>query len=838
MLPAAVRHALRRWRRRPGLAITATLILAIGIGATTAMFSIVNAVLLTDEPWPDADRLVRVYGVLPQQRTNPAYRTTWNRSEIAWASWRDVQKVPLFAEVAAWVPNQQIVGDDQTELVRAFYASSTLPLIVGAQPALGRFFTAEEDEKDSGTLIISHRLWTRLFGADPNAIGTVTTVTMPGASAGPSSRRTIVGVLPETFTFPGDEPDILMPIGFHKYNGSFGTPFFRAIGRLRPDATVSAAVSAVEPLVRREDTPDRRTARVVTLKADRIGLGDRPLWLMLAGAALLLVVACSNVAGLLLSDARSRQHETAVRLALGGTRGAIVRQLMAEHAVLALAAGTSGVLLATWLIPSLTALAPPGLMGDQAVALDPRMAAWAVAAAVVTTLLAGLIPSTAISSTKPGDALKVEGRETTRGSRWRHRLVVAAQFSLALVLLVGAGLFGETLLRLRSQPLGFSPDRVAVVSVARPRRTAHAAPTPAEIARQDELLRRRDMGALMQMINGRDWAPIQSLLDRLGGLPGVRTVAMADAVPFTSALASMARVRSEDQRPEDAQLASYYLISAGYFDAMGIPVLRGRGFEPSDRGPSQIRIPKGATTIDAGAVVISRELERRAFDGSAVGQRLGWDKAVYDVVGVVADVRQRGVSDNELAALYIPLAQAERAGCVVVRATNEVGPLLPILRQTIEGHDTPMFVTATTPLSDLVASTIVVERSRALLSGMYGLVALLLASVGLYGLAARLVAERRREIGIRVALGAGPRDVRHLVMADAWMIVGIGLVVGIPAAIAASRLAQGMLYGVAPAAPHVLGIAALALAIAAIAATLVPAWRANRIDPAVTLREE
>jgi ABC-type antimicrobial peptide transport system permease subunit len=208
------------------------------------------------------------------------------------------------------------------------------------------------------------------------------------------------------------------------------------------------------------------------------------------------------------------------------------------------------------------------------------------------------------------------------------------------------------------------------------------------------------------------------------------------------------------------------------------------------------------------------------------------------VIGVVADVRQRGVSDDELAAMYMPTVAATSVRQFVVRTTNELAPLLPMVRQTIEGHDMPMFVTATTPLRDLVDSTIVVERSRALLSGLYGMVALLLASVGLYGLAARLVAERRREIGIRVALGAGPRNIRRLVMADAWMIVGIGLVAGVPAAMAASRFAQGMLYGVAPAAPHVLVIAALALAMAAITATIVPAWRANRIDPAVTLREE
>jgi len=808
------------------LAIVATLILAIGIGATTAMYSMVDAVLLKAEPWPHADRLVRIYGVLPEQRTNPSYRTTWNRSAIGWASWRDAQQVSLFENVAAWVPDRQIVGDDQTELVRAFFASSTLPQIVGAQPALGRFFTADEDDVDSGTVILSHRLWTRMFGADPDVIGTLTTVTPPGASAANTSyRRTIVGVLPSSFTFPGDEPDILIPIGFHKYNGSFETNrFLLAIGRLAPDASVGSAASAIEPLIRRGDTPEKRTARVVTLRADRVGLGDQSLWLMLAGAALLLIVACSNVAGLLLSDAQSRQHETAVRLALGGSRGAILRQLMAEHAVLAIAAGGSGVLLAWWLLPALTALAPPGLIGNQPVVLDPTVAALGIAAAVVTTLVAGLIPSTAISSTKPAAALKAGGREASRGGRWRHRAVVAAQFSLALVLLVGAGLFGETLLRLGNRPLGFSPEGVAVVSVSRARQAPAATLTPAE---REQLLhlRRTDIDAFNRMLYGGEWSSTQSLIDRLAAMPGVLAVAAAADVPLTSGPAPTFLVRSEHQPEGDAQRASRHMVSEGYFAAMGIPIVAGRGLEPTDRFQP--------------VAVISQSLERRAFGRDGVGRRLlTGSPASIEVIGVVPDVRQRDGSADEAEAVYTALGTVASVRYLVVRTAGDVDAALPELRHAIEGHDVPMFVTATTPLRDMVASTMAVERSRALLSSMYGGVALLLASVGLYGLAARLVVERRREIGIRVALGASRRHIRRLIMADAWMIVGIGLVVGLPTALVGSRLAEGLLYGVAPSALHVMAIAALCLTLAAITATVIPAWRANRIDPADTLREE
>jgi hypothetical protein len=226
-LPATLRYAVRRWRHRPGLALTAVLVLALGIGGTTAMFSIVNAVLFKAEPWPDADRLVRIYGVSPQLRSNPATVTTWNRGALSWASFLDVRALPMFSDVVAWVADDQIVGGERPELVRAFFASSTLPALVGAKPAYGRFFTDAEDQSDTGTVILSHQLWQRMFGADPSVIGTMTTVTPPGGSADTKIyRRMIVGVLPEGFAFPGETPDLLIPIGFHEHNRQYGSAFF------------------------------------------------------------------------------------------------------------------------------------------------------------------------------------------------------------------------------------------------------------------------------------------------------------------------------------------------------------------------------------------------------------------------------------------------------------------------------------------------------------------------------------------------------------------------------------------------------------------------------------
>jgi ABC-type antimicrobial peptide transport system permease subunit len=346
-----------------------------------------------------------------------------------------------------------------------------------------------------------------------------------------------------------------------------------------------------------------------------------------------------------------------------------------------------------------------------------------------------------------------------------------------------------------------------------------------ERAKMLQALRGASGEARSIMLRSAEWPSIQAMIERLTALPGVRSVAVADAVPFTPAQAMTAPVRGEDQPESDARPAWVHRVSDRYFDAMGMTLVRGRAFQPEDRLNSRV-------------VIISEALDRRAFGGDGMGRKLGRGASALEVIGVVANVKQRGMADADESAWYLPLLDLASLREVVVRTTNETGQLASTVRQAIETLDRPMFVIGTAPLSDLVASTIAVERSRALLSAVYGLVALLLASVGLYGLAARLVAERRREIGIRVALGAAPRDVRRLVMTDAWLIVGIGLIVGVPTAIVGSRFAEGLLYGVTPAAPHVIAVAVGALAIAAITATIVPAWRANRVDPVVVLREE
>jgi ABC-type antimicrobial peptide transport system permease subunit len=324
------------------------------------------------------------------------------------------------------------------------------------------------------------------------------------------------------------------------------------------------------------------------------------------------------------------------------------------------------------------------------------------------------------------------------------------------------------------------------------------------------------------------------MLDSIRGVAGVRSAALADVVPFTQAVPRSIRLAAAGTPETEAQPVFQYFVTKDYFDVLGIAMREGHTFDDEFYRYGTRLPPSGVVRMPA---IVSQTIARRMLDGKAIGRELVAGKARFEVIGVVDDIKQRGVLDDDTAAIYLLLSTSRSAKHLVARTSQDTAPLLPILRGAVEQHRA-VFPSSSAVLSEMVDETLVVERSRAILSSAYGLVALLLASVGLYGLAARLVAERRREIGIRVALGAGRHHVRRLVMADAWLIVGIGLIAGIPAALAASRVTQGLLFGVAPAAPHVLGMAALALAVAAITATLVPAWRANRIDPAVTLRDE
>ncbi len=509
-----IRYARRRLTRRPGLAIAVVLTLGLGIGATTAMFSVVEAVLLRPLPWPSADRLVAIYATAPERRKDPAFATQWASGEIGRATLEALRGNSAFTNLGHWSPWPHVFGDPGTDIVQVTYASASLLSLLGARASLGRLFTAGEDHPTSSAALLSYEGWQSHFEGRSDIIGqTVVLRTLPER---PPVTYQIVGVLPRSFPFPGDHPAIILPIG-RRGGGQSGL----AIASLAPGITIGQAFAVAEPIVRGSANPETRSARLVSLVGERTGEATRPRWLLFGGAALLLLVACSNVAGLLLGEARGRRQEIAVRATLGGTRRRVLQQLTIEHLLLAAAAAIVGLTLAIWLTPALVALAPARLPDLDAVTISYRVAIFALGLGLGTVSLFGLAPALSLARTRAGDAL-VHGHRGETLRRRRSRIVIlASQVALALVLVTCANLFGETLIRLRSQPLGFEPSNLAVATINLLWRPL-AASDPTLNSRQD-IEQRILLGRALHMAD---------LRDRLSALPGVVAVAAVDRAPF------------------------------------------------------------------------------------------------------------------------------------------------------------------------------------------------------------------------------------------------------------------------------------------------------------------
>lgn len=830
-----VRYAFRRWRRRPGFTATAVLTLALGIGTTTAIFSVVDDVLLAPLPWTDPDRLAAIYAVFPERRAKPATAATWNVGTFSAPAWDALRRASAFESVAVWRrPIPMTLGEARTDLVPLMDVSSNFLPVLGVRLVHGRFFTVLEDEKPSRNILISHEAWQRRFGGRPDIIGHVVTLDVP-ISAGNPQRETVVGVIAPGFTFKGDAPEIFKPIGIYAaVSRSHPDETFRVLARLAPGATFDTALAASDSIARSIETREPTMARVVPLRTDQLGEAAKPLWLLFAGAGLLLLVACSNVAGLLLGEARARRHEVAVRLALGSGGMRIVRQLLVEHVLLAAVGAAAGLVLAYWLTQSIVAIAPASLPRLDTVQLDARVAWFALGLGGATLLLFGIAPALSLARTPAAAALAEGGRDGASGRHLGQRAIVAAEIALALVLLVGASLLGETMFRLISQPLGFNPANLAMVSTTF---------TGSMFGDQGATIMRAVEGAQRGGPQGvQNFRQVfrnltlslstdrtESVLRRLSALPGVVGVAGASSAPFAAPLRST-DVRREGESTGDPHQVSQMTVTERYFQTIGMPIVSGRGFDPSDRHGVY-------------AAVVSREFERRLFTEGAIGRRFAhiWsptgDQTTYDIVGVVANAKHREFTDEDRAMFYTLDRQAGAVSQFIVRTARDAEAILPAARAAIAEAVPQMIVTSTTTMEVALVKSIAEERFRAMLSACFGGAALVLAAVGLYGLATRRAADRRREFGVRVPLGAGPANVRALVLRDAMIIVGLGLALGLPAAYAASQITGTMLFGVSPTSPHIFFGASAVLATAAILASLGPARRASRLDPIVVLRE-
>ena len=794
------RYALRTLAKSPGFTAVVVLTLALGIGANTAIFSVVNGVLLTPLPYRDPSRLVVVWeskGTSTHNVVNPANYMDWHDratsfSGLALLSWTGIT-----------------FTGDQVEEVQGRSVTPDFFGVVGATPLLGRTFNAEESRPNSPRVIVlSEALWRRRFGADRAIVERAVPV------AGGTAR--VVGVMPASF-----RP---MPLGHEQYwepmrldwsNRAFTGRYAMALGRLKDGVTVERAQTEMSRIARQleSDNPDFDTgwgATVVPLMEQVVGGSRRTILIVLGAVSLVLLIACANVANLMLARAASRERELAVRAALGAPRWRLVRQALVESVMLALAGGAAGVLLASWGVHLLVRAAPPEVPRIADIRLDLTVLAVTALVSMAAGVLFGL-PAALSRSDAAIQDLHAATTRTTAGVpavRLRGALVIA-QMSLAIVLLVGAGLLVRSLRRLIAVDPGFDPVNLSAVTIT--------LPPPA----YPDSLRRV--------------AFYERLLERVRNMPGVQSAGIISWLPMTPGNASttLTVVGRPEPAPGQASAAAIRLVDPGYFAAMRIPLKRGRSLAPSDRIGS------------APVAVISEAMARKLWPGEdPIGQhvKVEWwhPTASVEIVGVVADSRHDGLDAEFAPTLFYPFAQESRQirMSLVLRSTLPPATLTRMVRAAVSEMDKDVPVADAVTMYHHIAEMMADRRYPAFVLGLFAALALTLAAVGIYGVLSYTVGQRTREIGVRVALGARPADVLRTVLGGGLRLTLSGVALGgVAAGLAAGALGK-LLYGVHPLDPVTFVIVPLVLVAVALLAMAAPARRAARVDPMVALRSE
>ena len=792
--------AFRSFRRTPGVPLVAIAMLAIGIGANTAMFSVVDAVLLKPLPFPAPDRLVRIWATAPERGLDLAEVSHQRFLDLA-AENRTLARLGAF--VLDWV---DLTGTGDPLRLRAARISEGFLDALGVRPATGRgFVAAEEAPGGPGAVLLGNRIWRARFGGDARVVGR--SIDIDGAS------HTVVGVLPATFRFPSDDVDVWIPridapSFLNRGNVERGSTYLDLVGRVRPGIAPGRLQADLDRLA----AGDRRTGfldeglryRFVPL-SDDIARSARPMLLILFGAVgLVLAIACVDVTGLLLVRAIERRREIAVRKALGATRGSLVRQLLAESVLIAAAAAVLGVLLARAALPALVTLAARYVPRASEVRLDLRVLAATSFAALATGVAFGLAPALRGARTDIRASLAESGR-TAVGRRGRGRdLLIALEVALAVVLLMGAGLVLRTILRLESVDPGFRPDHVVVARID----------LPASRYASREAIR-----GLFSRFH-----------DALDGLPGVGAVGAAEAMPLSSgSQQTLVAVEGTPLPPlGERPIVSFDTVGFDYFRALGIPLLAGRTFRDADGPDAPLRI------------VVNRRFASRFFAGrNAVGGRvfIGRSPSPVEIVGVVGDVRNEGLDAGPREAFYLSALQHPVASMTfAVRATRSAGFLAPILRDRLRTLDPDLPLAELSTMEDVVADSIGSRRLIAILLGIFAGVALLLAAVGLFSVLSYAVRQRAPEIGIRIALGAPPRRILAETVGAGARVVSLGLALGLGASTLLARFIATLLYETRPVDPVTIAGTVALLAATALAASWLPARRASRVDPMTTLR--
>jgi putative ABC transport system permease protein len=808
-----ITHAVRGLIKSPGFAAASLITLALGIGATSAIFSVVKAVLITPLPYPAPEQMVQIF-------------TRWTAFEKTWIA--DQELIDLRREsrtmtaIAGWSPGQQnLTGDGEPVRIGVGFVTANIFDVLGVRPMLGRVMTAEEDVPNGPQVaVLGYPLWVSRYGGDAGVVGRTLMINDVPVQ--------VIGVMPEGFRLPTDftdsaaEPTQLwrpLAIDMSQLSRNHG---YYAVATLAPGHTAASATEELR-VITRQWTEQGFYPPAMQFSAFAVGIDDeirggiRPaMWLLIGAVGFLLLIACANVANLLLVRGDARLREMAVRTAIGAAPDRLVRQLLTESIVLALLGALSGLALASLGLRVLMAVDPTSLPPLAPVRLDWTVVAFTLALGVVTTIVFGLAPALRTLRVNLVESLREGGQATVGGHRQRLRsLLVVAEVTLAVVLVIGAALMVKSLGALGRIDLGFTPDQMLTMRVSVPNTRYDTPEKVIDFYRQ--------------------------LNDKVRALPGVQSAGFVRVLPLATTIGDYGLdVEGFEEAPGRNAKGDWQIVTEGAFEAMGSRLMRGRWFTPADTSTAQ------------GVAVVNETLARTYWKNpeDAVGGRIkvggGPERPWLTVIGMVADERHNGVTGAVKEKFYVPHTQWHvatagsiiRGGFLVVRTTGDPLGVAGSVRSQIRALDPNIPVANIRPMTDVVSTALATPRLTGFLLGTFAAIALTLAAVGIYGVLSYLVARRTHEIGIRLAVGADRRQVLAMVMKQGLTLAGIGIVAGLAAAFALTRLMQTLLYEVRPGDPETFVVVSIALVAVAVLASAIPAYRATRVSPLIALRTE
>lgn len=801
-----LRYAVRSLGRARGFAAVAVLTLALGIGANSAIFTVVNGVLLRALPYAQPEQLVRVYNENRQDAQNSGSFSLPDFEDLGSTSGSVFSKVASYMYTPTSSARLSVEG--RPELLPIAYVSGDFFEVLGVSPLRGRVI-AEGDaiEGRDRVVVLSYSAWQNRFGADASIVGRTIRLNNEPFS--------VIGVMPQSFAYPEPEVELFAPVTLMGPNAVGphvrDNRWLSVIARLQPGVTVTAATTATSRILGRleheypESNEGWGTARVRELQTVLVG-DVRPALLVLLGVvALVLLIACANLANLLLARSTTRVRDVAIRVAMGASRARIVRLVLTESVVLAVVGGIVGLGLSLWAVRVFVAMAGGTIPRAESIRPDLNVVLFTVALTLVTGVLFGLVPALRAASGAAAVKLREGGRTGTAGQeRQRARnLLVMIESALAVILLVSAGLMVKSFYRLTQVDPGFRAENTVRVHISMPTEVFES---------RDEMLTR---------FNNH----MRALFDAVGSVPGVVSVGASKQVPLQGGAEPYSFTLPGGAGDDVLRSVGAYIVTPGFFQALGVPLLRGREFDWND-----------ATN----GVIVSRTLAAKLWPGEeAVGKQLAIGSNPYEVIGVAGDVRNEGLATVQLSAVYVPFYRAPRVNQnLFVRVSGDPAAVIPALREAVWSTSPNQTIRSIETMHEMKSRTIAQPQFFMMLIAAFGALALTLAAIGMYGVISYTMRQRTAEIGVRMALGADAMQIYKLVVGKAMQLALAGVVAGVVGALLLTQLMRTLLFGVAPTDPLSIAVAALVLVITAFVAAFLPAWRAARIPPSVAFRAE